>query len=276
MALYPEPLQAVLDSVEELNPGVVLDKTDYNFGASTPVTVGAGGTNTTLNIAAKNVASPYAGDVTVRHIRLDLADLTTLVPEELAVSGITSTRALANKLNEIYGLNFVNADIVETPVSLTDGSGPVTLVAAAASRGWIGQVTFNIVPGRVDLSTVVTVTRLAGLNYQDPYEYKPFGNAYSYWRNLSAQYALLDVLHAGESGDLVNVKDALVANTGDAWVVSGNSRYSLDGAEILYVGDTAGYPELNTGYGRAVVVKLGPACLGLSGRMFLHYNLPEG
>lgn len=274
MSLYPLPIPAILDNIEELNTDVVLDQADYNFSAPVAVAPDGTGTNTTMNISAKGVSSAFAGDVTVRHIRLNLADLITLVGDTIETNGITSTMVLANQLNVIYGTRFTTDDIVDTPVALVNGAGQVLLEAKPTSHGWIGQVTFNIVPGRYDLSKVVTSTTLNGLNYPDPYENKPFGNSYSYWRDFSAQHALLDALHTGESGDLVNVKDVLVAITGDGWVTTGNSRYSLDGAEILFVGDTVDYPEMNQKYARGVVVKLGTACLGLSGRMFLQYNLP--
>lgn len=274
MSLYPLPLPAILENIEELNADVVLDQADYNFGAPVPVAVDASGTNTSMHIEAKGEPSAFAGEVTVRHIRLNLADLVVLVGDTVETNGITSTMALASKLNVIYGTHFTTDDIVDTPVNLVDGAGQVLLEAKATSHGWIGQVTLNVVPGRFDLATIVTSTNLNGLNYPDPYENKPFGNSYSYWRDFSAQHELLDALHTGETGDLVNVKDVLVAITGDAWVTAGNSRYSLDGAEILFVGNTVDYPEMNQNYTRGVAVKLGAACLGLSGRMFLQYNLP--
>jgi len=274
MALYNDPLDTILESIKTLNNGVSLGRDEYNYSAPGVIPVEASGVNTTMTITSPGPQSPYAGEVTVKHIRLNLADLLVLIPSEVAVSGVTTTLAFAQQLNSIYGLAFTEDDIVNEPVALPNGTGQITLTAVATSRGWIGSVTFNVVPGRQKLDELITVTRLDGLNYPDPYEGKPFGNAYSYWRDYSARYNLLDVLVAGEGGDLVNVKDALVYITGDAWVTEGSSRYSLEGTEILYVGPTSGYLETNQAYAKVVVVKLGTACLGFSGRMFLHYNLP--
>jgi hypothetical protein len=274
MALYKEPLDAILESIKTLNSGVSLGRDEYNFGAPVSIPKEASGVNTSMTITSPGVSSPYAGEVTVKHIRLNLADLLILVPSEVAVSNIATTLAFAQALNKIYGLLFTADDIVNEPVTLPGGTGTITLTALATSRAWVGSVTFNVIPGRQLLSDVITNTRLDGLDYPDPYEAKPFGNAYSYWRNYSAKWQELDVILASNP-DFTSLKDVLVYITGDAWVTTGSSRYSLQDSEVLYVGPTSGYEETNQNYGKVVVVKLGAACLGLSGRMFLHYNLPE-
>lgn len=274
MALYPDPLTDILADIKTKNPGVDLTQNEYNFTAPVVIPDEPSGINTKFTITAKGPASPYAGQVDVKHKRLNLADLNILIPEDLAVSGIATTVDFALALNKAYGLNFTADDIVSSPVTLVDGTGDVTLVAKATSRGWIGQATFGILRGRMLLSDYVLVTRLNGLDYPDPYQGKPFGNAYAYWRDFSTQSAILDVIHAGETADMTNVRDALRNVTGDQWVLTGTSRFSLQGAEVLYVGEASGYPELNQKFGKAVVVQLSADCLGYSGRMFLHYNLP--
>lgn len=275
MSLYPEPLQAILDNIKLLNPGVELTEDEYIFGNPVVIPTTATGINTQMHITSKDASSPFAGETDVKHIRLNLADLLVLVPADLAIAPPLSTLEFAQALNKIYGLNFTANDIVDEQVSLPTGAGTITLTAATNSRGWIGSVTFNVTPGRYKLEQYLLNTRLNGLNYPDPYQAKPFGNAYNYWRDYSAQYELLDILLTGEQGDLTNVKDALVANTGDAWVTTGKSRFSLQGSEITYVGNVSGYPEANQLYEKVVVVLLGADCLGYSGRMFFHYNLPS-
>lgn len=274
MSLYPDSLQAILDNIKKLNSGVELKADEYNFANPIAIQEDAAGINTSLNIASSGVQSPYAGQVDVTYRRLKLSDLLILVPDTIKSNGITSTLLFAQAFNKAYGTNFTADDIVDTPVNLTNGTGTVTITAKATSRGWIGSVTFNVAPGPYQLEEYLLVTRLDGLDYPDPYKAKPFGNAYNYWRDYSTEHARLDVLHTGEAGDLVNVKDALNAITTDVWVTVGKARYSLQGAEIIYVGPTSGYPEMNQRYGKGVVVQLGDDCLGLSGRMFFHYNLP--
>lgn len=274
MSLYPEPLQALLDDIKRLNAGADLKADEYNFGNPVVIQETANGINSTMLIESAGTSSPYAGQVTVSYRRLKLEDLLILVPDTLRANGITTTLKFAEAFNVVYGTNFTADDIVDTPVVLTSGSGTVTLVAKTTSRGWVGSVTFNVGPGPLPLEEYLLVTKLNGLNYPDPYKAKPFGNAYSYWRDYSEQFDRLDVLHAGEGGDLVNVRDALIAITTDPWVTVGKARYSLQGAVITYVGPTSGYPEMNQNYEKGVCVELSDDCLTLSGRMFLHYNAP--
>lgn len=273
-SLYPDPLDSILGSIKQLNNGVELTKDEYVFGQSTTIPTEAGGINTSLHIQSKDVTSPFSGEVTVKHTRLNLGDLLVLVSADVSASNIGTTLDFALALNKVYGTNFTADDIVNTPVSLVDGSGGITLVAKDTSRGWVGSVTFQLTKGRVQLSDAITTTRLDGLDYPDPYQGKPFGNSYAYWRDFSSQTTILDVINASNP-DWSSIRAALSAVTGDTWVLTGNARYSLEGATVLYAGDAVGYPELNQTYAKAVVVELGVACLGLSGRMFLHYNPPQ-
>lgn len=273
MALYPDPLDSILGSIKSLNNGTELGRNEYIFDAPVAITPEAGGINTSLRISQKDSTSPYAGEVTVKHIRLNLADLLILVPAEVRCSGIVNTVQFASELNRMYGTNIGVDDIENNGLLLDAGTGDITLVAKPTSHAWIGSVTFHVTPGRYKLGDYLLDDTLDGLNYPDPYEGKAFGNAYAYWRNFSAQQAALDAITVG-TPDWNAIKDVLIANTGDAWVTTGNARYSLEGATVLYVGAVAGYPELNQTYAKAVVVKLAAACLGLSGRMFLHYNEP--
>lgn len=273
MALYPDPLDSILGSIKALNSGTELGRDEYIFDAPVAIIPEANGINTSLRISAKDVSSPYAGEVTVKHIRLNLADLLILVPPDIKVSGIATTLDFATQLNRIYGTRIDATDIDNTAVALTAGTGTVTLVAKPTSRAWIGTVTFNVSPGRYKLEDYLLTVNLPGLDYPDPYEGKAFGNAYAYWRNFSPKYAELDTVTV-ETPDWNLIRDVLINLTGDAWVSTGSARYTLEGAQVLYVGAVAGYPELNQTYDKAVVLKLGTACLGLSGRMFLHYNEP--
>lgn len=274
MALYPDPLDSILESIKSLNSGTELGRDEYIFDAPVAIPPEAGGINTSLRISQKDSTSPYAGEVTVKHIRLNFDDLRILVPSDIRVSGVTTTLEFATQLNRIYGTNIGASDIETTGMALVSGTGTITLTAKPTSRAWIGTVTFNVTPGRYQLGDYLTDDTLDGLNYPDPYEGKAFGNAYAYWRDFSAQHTALEAITV-VTPDLNAIKDLLIAITTDAWVTSGSSRYSLEGATVLYVGAVAGYPELNQTYDKAVVVKLGTACLGLSGRMFLHYKEPD-
>jgi hypothetical protein len=273
MALYKTPKAAIIGAIKALN-GVTLIESEYVFGAPVAVAPAGDGTNTTISITAKDTTSTFDGTVTVRYIRLQLSDLLVLIPATVQVPAVTNTIDFADALNRIYGTNFTGDDIVNEAVNLVDGVGTVTLNAKPTSLGWIGSVTFTIERGRLSIADYVTVVDLPGLNFPDAYEGKPFGWAYSYWRNYSPVHDLIDAMSA-ESPDWVNIRDVLVTMTGDPWVLTGQNRYSLEGATVAYMGPTSGASFTNDTYQKVLVVLLGEACLGYSGRLYFHYNIPE-
>ena len=273
MALYKTPKAAIIGAIKALN-GVTLIESEYVFGAPVAVAPAGDGTNTSITITAKDVTSTFDGAVTVRYIRLKLEDLLVLIPGTVQVPGVTTTLAFAQDLNRIYGTNFTADDLVDEPVTMLPGDARVTLTAKPTSLGWTGSVTFSIEAGRLALTDYVKVTDLPGLNFPDAYEGKPFGWAYSYWRNFTPVHQLIDSMTA-ESPDWVNIRDALVTMTGDPWVLEGQNRYSLEGATGTYMGPTADASFTNDSYQKVLVITLGTACLGYSGRLYFHYNLPD-
>lgn len=271
MALYKTPKAAILGAIYALN-GVTLVESEYDYGQPVAVATDPDGTNTTITVTANSELSTFDGDMTVRYIRLPLSELTVLVPSTIQLPTVTSTLEFALAFNKVYGTSFTADDIEDTPVALTDGTGPVTLVAKPLSLGWLGSVTFNVIPGRFPLTGLTTV--LPGLNFPDPYENKPFGWAYSYWRDFTLAESLLEPVVVNNP-DWVNIRDALIQITGDAWVLNGPTKFSLDGATALYNGPVSGAAHGNDRYDQLLVVQLGAACQNLSGRLFLHYNVPD-
>lgn len=270
MALYKTPKAAIIGAIKALN-GVTLIESEYVFGL--PVAgAGADGKNTSITLTAKDLTSTYDGSVTVRYTRLQLSDLLILVPDTLQIPPVATTLEFATAFNKLYGTAFLPDDLVNEPVVLEDGAGTVTLNAAPNSLGWLGNVTFSIMKGRLSLADYVKVVDLPGLNFPDPYEGKPFGWAYSYWRNYSPVQVMLESFTA-ESPDWTNIKDVLTTITGDPWVLTGSSRYSLEGAVVSYKGATSGASFTNDTYQKVLVVTLSEKCLGYSGRLYFHYNV---
>lgn len=275
MALYKEPIQAILDAITALNPGTILVKPEYTFGLPVVVAEDAKFTNTSLLITAKDSLTPYDGAVTIRYRRLPLSDLLQLVPTTIKANDLVTTIDLANRLNEAYGLNFTTDDIVDEPLTLVGGEGAATITAKPNSFGWLGSVTFQIAVGNYTIGQYLTVTALPGLYYPEQDITKPFGRMYSYWRNFSTVQADLLGMTTMDGPTITALKAALITVTGDAWVNDIESRYSLAGATILYNGITAGSTDLNPDYSHGLIVQLTGSCLGLSGTLNLHYNIPD-
>lgn len=271
MALYKTPKAAIIGSIKALNGGVTLIESEYVFGNPVPVAPASDGTNTTILISAKDATSTFDGSVTVRYTRLDLADLLKLVPATLSLPPVTTVWEFAQAFNKTYGTAFEQGDLVDGPLNLASGTGVVVLTAQANSYGWTGTVEFTVQPGRFQMADLVTVTTLPGLNFPDPYEGKPFGWAYSYWRNFSPLEPVLANI-VMESVDWASVAQAMTTLTNDTWVTTGQNRFSLSGATLEYNGLTADTDQANTDYESVMIIRLGADCLGYSGRIFLHYS----
>lgn len=272
MALYDDALKVILAEIKERS-GVDLVEGEYLFSDPVAVPDAGDGNNTTLVITAKDVTSTYDGAVTMTYRRRQLSDLNILVPSLLKEVGLTTTLGVAQRLNQRFGTAFTAEDIVDGPLDGFTGTGDVTIVAEPLSRYWVGQVTFQVQPGRYPLADSIQVTNLPGLPYPNQDLAKVFGEMYSYWRSFTAQNEVLKDLTT-ETTDLTPVKNALAAITGDQWFLVGQSRYSLNGATILYNGATTGNEKLNTDYANGMIIQLSADCLGLSGVLYLHYNLP--
>jgi len=276
-SIYKDPLDQILASIKSLN-NVDLVKAEYTFGLPVAVEVDGAGTNTTVLITSKDLQSTYDGQVTVRYRRLNLADLTTLVPLSIKADLPTTTLQVAERLNQLYGLKFTADDIESTPVDLsgTDGAGTVTLVAKDTSLAWIGSVVVTLARGAIPIADRILVTNLPGLYMPNRDDTKPYGEVYSVFRDLSAYAEGMQLLALG-TGSLQDLATILTSATGDAWVINGSARYSLDGATIVFNDVTSGDPRLKTNMERAVIVNLSTnLSLGLSGSLLLHYNLPDG
>jgi hypothetical protein len=274
-------MDAILGAIATQNGGVTLVEDEYTFGAPTPWTDPSGLTNTQLSITAIQPDSPYQGTVTVNYKRLNLADLTQLLPLPIQGNGWLTVADFWAVLNSNFGLNFVAGDLNDATalVIAGDGSGSVTLTAQANSMGWVGSVTLPFIKGNFDLATTVTVTTLPGLVFPNRDETKPYGEMYSYWRDMTAYEADFTPITTATT-DLTQVATDLTAQSGNTWLTGASGRYSLQNATVAYNGTVADFTPIvnssttpNPSYQNVLVIALDPtASLGYSGWLFLHYG----
>lgn len=277
MSLYLPPIDQILAEIKRLNPKASLVESDYNYGNPVVLNPTVDGRDTTIRVSAKGPASPYDGEVTVSYTRWPMGKLSSLIGTELRISGVTTTLDVAIALNEQFGFGITSNDIDTTVVNLTNGSGPVTLVSKATSRGWTGQVTFNITPGRFRLETNLLVKRLPGLLYPNRRKDKPYAELYSYPRDFSGHYAALRPIAPTTSPEILEeIKNILVAATGDAWSSTEVRRYSLLNAEVKFNGLTSHQSVSNDDYEWVMVISLTDDCQGLAGDLIIHYSDPDG
>jgi hypothetical protein len=280
--LYPAPLTAILSAIAAQNKGVTLVPSQYIFGNPVVYQDPQGIENTSLLITVNDVNAPYQGAQTVYYRRLNLADLAILLPQPIFGNGWTTVADFWAVLNANFGLNFVAGDLNDsTPLVIgPDGSGSVTLTAQPNSLGWIGSVTLPFQAGNYDLGTVATGTTLAGLLYPNTDAGKPFGELYSYFRDMTPYQAHLQN-YTTASNDLTQLTLDLKALTGNNWTNTAAAQYSLQGASVVYNGLVSDFVPLgdsictpNPAYQYVLIVKLNNSySLGYSGYMFLHYGL---
>lgn len=280
--LYPAPLTAILSAISAQNKGVTLTPSLYTFGTPTPYADPQGIENTSMLITVNDVTAPYQGAQTVYYRRLNLSDLAILLPQPIFGNGWATVADFWAVLNAQFGLNFVAGDLNDsTPLVIaSDGSGSVTLTAQPNSMGWIGSVTLPFQAGNYNLATVATNTTLTGLLYPNTDAGKPFGELYSYFRDMTPYQADLQK-YTTASNDLTALTNDLKALTGNAWTNTAAAQYSLQGASVVYNGPVNTFVALsdsictpNPAYQYVLVVKLNKSySLGYSGYMFLHYGL---
>jgi hypothetical protein len=280
--LYPAPMTAILGAIAAQNKGVTLVPSQYTFGAPTPYADPQGVTNTSMLITVAEVTAPYQGAQTVYYTRLKLADLAALLPLPILGHGWVTVADFWAVLNANFGLNFVAGDLNDSTALVigSDGSGSVTLTAQPNSLGWIGSVTLPFAAGGYDLSTTLTGTALPGLLYPTTDLSKPFGELYSYFRDMTPYQADMQQYNTA-SNNLTQLTTNLKTLTGDAWINTAASRFSLQGAAIQFNGLVSAFTPIagelctpNPAYQYVLVVKLNPTySLGYSGYLFLHYGL---
>ena len=283
MPLFQDPLTAILNAIDTQN-GVSLIEDQYIFGNPTPYSDPQGALNTQMLITVNDVESPYTGSTTVYYNRLNLAVLATQLVLPLKINGLTTINQVVNAMNSFFGLGMATdgSDIVDGPLTVAeDGSGTVSLVANANSLGWIGSCELPFILGNFNLATSVTSTTLNGLLYPDETvtPVMPFGEFYSYWRDFTAQETDLASMSTSTT-DMTLLATDLTENTGNAWSATSATRYSVQGATIIYNGTVADCPGWNNGastpnpaYENVMVVQLNPSfSLGYAGYLVLHYG----
>lgn len=272
MALIRSGVDALVDSINRLNPGVNLVQTDYVYGLPTTVVDDPDNYNTSITITERNSNSAYEGSVVVRYNRRSLSDLQAILPNSIKVSELTNTTQFAELLNSTFGLSFTNDDIIEEPIGVPEAGGEITVRAKPTSVGWLGAATFYVEPGLYSIPEFVKTRDLPGFFYPGQETNRPFAGIYSYWRDFSPVSNLLEG-QSSQAYNLPQLTQALISVTGNPWVHTSISTYSLDGSGVIYNGPTEGDDRFNDDYEFGLIVQLSSSCTGLSGNLIIHYGL---
>lgn len=279
MAIYKNPFDELLASIAK--QGVPLTPSEYDISAPVPMDEPGEFDNTEIEIVAKDLQSTFSGRVKVTYRRLPLSEIKTQAPMVLPCHTINSTRDIYRLINRHYGTAFTDHDIEVRQLTAEEKTIPSTIVIQAkpGSYGWVGSLEVGTRLGGYELSDHVTTLSLGGFDYPGSRVTKPFGHMYSYWRDFTSEFELLQTVELGNSQvTLEALAEALSHVTGNAWQTTGRARYSLEGAVVTEIDtpyETNVQGLFNNRYEHAIKVELDDDnTLGLGGYLVLHYNTP--
>lgn len=277
--LFANAADAILASINAKN-NRFFKREDLLFGPGQAVSELTPKPNTTKNssvLLRVNDGRPYSGQTRVFYDRQDFGKVFAHTPlntyAKLRAFRPSTVFDLVPALNDYYGLNITTADVLDAPLTLTNGSGQVTIKANPRSLGWIGEFTVTIAPGDAKLEQWLLDTDLEGVAYPSGQTTKGQAEVYSYRYDASKYWQMLRDLVVPEEGLLVSqaIADMLVELTGDSWgFVAG--EYSLVGAKIRYNGPNSADKQTNQSFMSILEIVLDASCTNFAGVLHIHYN----
>lgn len=157
--------QILVDLVNASNAatGLALTPGQVSFGEVTPVAGGA--VEDTAVTVSSVTGSGYRGSVDLQYKRVNLGFMEDLAPGLVIETDVANTRELVGYLNEVFGINLQEEDLVSTavPALIPDENTDVVFAAAADSKIFCGETTIPLTKTLITLSTVILVTELDGL-----------------------------------------------------------------------------------------------------------------
>lgn len=184
----------------------------------------------------------------------------------------TDTRKLAALLAERYGLDLLPSDVEPSgEFYLSTFPTEIDLIAAEGNLCVTGKITLRIVDAGEELSRVMGVTSLSGLNPPNGYlDGKIQGAMYSW--NWVAQPQLVDILGTLQGGDAIpdTVIPYLDQLSGQSWVKSVVAgRFNIEGATLVYAGQRDNHPYYSNSAKRGMiyVIALGALATDIGGEL---------
>lgn len=155
----------VLALINEKNPGLNLTHEKVTFGEPVAATGETPQRNTELvltGVAGKG----FKNTATILYNRIDLAEFEVQVPSQIQVEGDVTIQSILDGFNAFYNANLQLNDVrsdLSLPGDLTSTPETFTLIAAAGSYAYRGQVVISIQAADRDLAVAVTNKVLDGL-----------------------------------------------------------------------------------------------------------------
>ena len=155
----------VLALVNTQNPGLDLTFEKVSFGEPVAATGETPARDTEL-VMTGIPGKGFKNTAKIEYNRINLADFEIQIPSQIQVEGDVTIQHILDGFNTFYGSNLQLDDVrsdLTLPGDLTSAPQQFTLIAAAGSFAYRGQVVISIQQADQDLNTAVTNKVLDGL-----------------------------------------------------------------------------------------------------------------
>lgn len=155
----------VLALVNTQNLGLNLTAEKVTFGVPTAASGEMPERNTELVLTGVP-GKGFKNTATILYNRIDLAEFEVQIPSQIQVEGDVTIQSILDGFNAFYGANLQLDDVrsdLSLPADLTSTPESFTLIAAAGSFAYRGQVVISIQMADQDLNTAITKKVLDGL-----------------------------------------------------------------------------------------------------------------
>lgn len=280
-------VQKLLDLVNQNNPGANLVQNDV------AITPAADNTNPAINrdTAVTLYQGPsrrLRGSIPIWYNRIDLsvlfkniaASVNYEMPSDTGI--VYTTHHILETFNNRYGLDLELSDITAQPLTVVNGVGRATIMAAPGNLVWKGFVEITFGTSIPTLSQLILNPTLSSFNLlsEDPSK----GSAAIYSYNLDGTNdpdLYWQQLLEGPVTEAMVDHFNLLQGLGSTWVYSLTpAPYNLYGATVEYSGDNA--PEsipsnitqaINPVFDNVAVITLSDAyCVNFAGRLTVYSN----
>ncbi len=221
------------------------------------------------NTLATVYGTAAVGSSVVAYNRLSLGSLFDGYMTIYSPDSLDNVHSFIPLINAQYGWELTEDEILNAPVTLTNGVGEFIL-NALNSFTFTGSILVKVKKGPRKLPSGLTVA-IGNAVYPSKQTAKGQAEIYAYSFDTTENNAALSALITGQQ-ITQSVCDLLVAITGNAWSLA-TGDYSLSGATITYSGlvDPKVHPT-KTGYTRVVAITLGADCALFAGTLYFHCN----
>jgi hypothetical protein len=289
MSVFINSKQAVLDYINAAN-----SETRFNLdnvAVSRPYEVAssrytAKTQKNTWAIVIPGATPLFKGRKVIFYNRLNLVDFARFRPvRQVKAPKPTTTHGLLAAIKHYFAINLSVDDVEDDPLNLDiNGVGTVTVRAKETSPLWIGELTFDVIPGGLPLEEYLTVIAPDQIKYPiDNFKTGTSAAVVTYPINATTyRDSLLTIEEGTLHGDGLNTVLALLlaldtSSDGKAlWNGSESSlTWSLQGATVFYNGLNEAALPTNPSFKYVIGIELRGDVTIPSGRFYIHYTDPE-